>query len=170
MTLSLSCSLKRVDCPGLGVGGGTLLQGFCLGFLTSVGHLWASLWLFRRSTLSPTRANQSFAFWDSHSIHALSHKKWTTGGTETQVLTLYASDHKRLQLIAINNKYLLVVNLCDESSIFAGGKVQLQALPELDIIKQSTKLLQRSNVPSLHAARMRWCHVQCISPETAVLE
>jgi len=44
--------------------------------------------------------------------------------------------------------------LSDQRSIFAGGEVQLQALPELDIIKQSTKLLQGSDVPSLHVACM----------------
>lgn len=67
-------------------------------------------------------------------------------------LRLYATDHK-WQLTA-SNKYLLVVNLSDQRSIFAGGEVQLQALPELDIIKQSTKLLQGSDVPSLHVACM----------------
>ncbi len=93
----------------------------------------------------------------------------TIGGTETQGLTLYATDHRCYQLTAVN-KYLLVVNLCDESSIFAGGEVQLQALPELDIIKQSTKLLQRSNVPSLHAARIPKCHVHCMSQTVTLLE
>lgn len=91
------------------------------------------------------------------------------GGNETQILTLYATDYRRLQLIAVS-KYLLVVNLSDESSIFAGSEVQLQALPEFDIIEQSTKLLQRSDIPSLHAACMRRCHVHCISQKSTILE
>lgn len=46
--------------------------------------------------------------------------------------------------------HLLVVDLCDKSSIFAGREVQLQPLPELDIIKQCAELLHGANVTSLN--------------------
>ena len=48
-------------------------------------------------------------------------------------------------------KDLLVINLSDESSVFAGCEVQLQPLPEFDVVEQCSKLLHGANITSLES-------------------